>query len=88
LDRPRRLVLTWLNEHYPEMQAEGFTRLTYELERLDGVVKLTLTHEIDVEKSKTIEALGTGWPAVLCSVKSLLETGEALAMTKEWPKGL
>jgi uncharacterized protein YndB with AHSA1/START domain len=87
-DRPRRLVLTWRNEHFPELHAEGFTRLTYELERLDEVVKLTLVHEIDVDNSRIIAKVSTGWPAVLCSLKSLLETGEALAMTKEWPKDL
>jgi uncharacterized protein YndB with AHSA1/START domain len=87
-DRPRRLVLTWRNEHWPEMRAEGFTRLTYELEPIQDTVKLTLTHEIDVERSKLMEALSNGWPSVLCSLKSFLETGEPLAMTKEWPKGL
>jgi uncharacterized protein YndB with AHSA1/START domain len=87
-DRPRRLVLTWRNEHWPEMRAEGFTRLTYELEPIQDTVKLTLTHEIDVERSKLMEALSNGWPSVLCSLKSFLETGEPLAMTKQWPKGL
>src|SRR5262245_7423460 len=43
-DRPRKLVLTWRNEHFPDMRAEGFTRLTYELEPVGGAVKLTLTH--------------------------------------------
>jgi uncharacterized protein YndB with AHSA1/START domain len=88
VDKPRRLVLTWRNEHFPEMRAEGFTRLTYDLEPVQGAVKLTLTHEIGVENSKIITALGNGWPAVLSSLKSLLETGESLEHTREWPKGL
>ena len=88
VDKPRRLVLTWRNEHFPEMRAEGFTRLTYDLEPAGDAVKLTLTHEIGVDNSKIIAALGNGWPAVLSSLKSLLETGESLEHTREWPKGL
>lgn len=88
VDRPRRLVLTWRNEHFPEMQAEGYTRLTYELEASGNEVKLTLTHESDVDRSKLIEAVATGWPSVLSSLKSLLETGESLASTRNWPKDL
>lgn len=88
VDKPRRLVLTWRNEHFPEMQAEGFTRLTYDLEVVQDAVKLTLTHEIDRENSKIIAALADGWPAVLSSLKSLLETGQSLENTREWPKGL
>ena len=76
-DRPRRLVLTWRNEHFPEMRAEGYTRLTYELVASADEVKLTLTHESDVSGSKLIDAVASGWPSVLSSLKSLLETGEA-----------
>lgn len=87
-DHPKRLVLTWRNEHFPEMKAEGFTRLTYEIEPFESDVKLTLTHEIDVDDSKIIGAVSQGWPAVLASVKSLLETGEPLIGTTKWPEGL
>jgi uncharacterized protein YndB with AHSA1/START domain len=88
-DRPRRLVLTWRNEHFPDMKAEGFTRLTYAIEPFgDDAVKLTLMHEIDVENSKLIGAVGAGWPAVLASLKSLLETGAPLAATTKWPEAL
>jgi uncharacterized protein YndB with AHSA1/START domain len=88
VDHPRRLVLTWQNQHFPEMKAEGHTRLTYELEPAKGAIKLTLTHESDVENAKLIDAVSQGWPAVLASLKSLLETGESLEETREWPKGL
>jgi uncharacterized protein YndB with AHSA1/START domain len=88
VDRPHRLVLTWRNEHFPEMRAEGFTRLTYRLEPDGEVVKLTLTHEIDVAQSKMIGAVSSGWPAILASLKSLLETGSSLEATRNWPKDL
>jgi uncharacterized protein YndB with AHSA1/START domain len=75
---PKHLVLKWRNEFMPEMKAEGFTRCVFELGRADNAVKLTVTHTIDRDGSKFVAAVSTGWPAVLSSLKSLLETGEAL----------
>jgi len=50
-------------------------------------VKLTVTHEIDRETSKMIDALSNGWPMILSSLKTLLETGDSLDATKKWPRG-
>ncbi len=88
IDKPRRLVLSWRNEFKPELRAEGFSRATFELEPQGDMVKLTLTHEIDVAGSKFIEAVSSGWPMILASLKSLLETGESLAATRNWPKDM
>jgi len=88
IDRPRRLVLTWRNEHFPEMRAEGFTRLTYQLEPSGEAIKLTLVHEIDVEESKIVAALSQGWPMVLASLKTFLETGTPIEESRKWPEGL
>jgi uncharacterized protein YndB with AHSA1/START domain len=83
----RRIVLTWRNEFKPELRAEGHSRLTYELEPQQDSVKLTVLHEIDKTGSKFIQAVSQGWPPILSSLKSLLETGEALEVTRRWPKG-
>jgi uncharacterized protein YndB with AHSA1/START domain len=88
IDPPRRLVLTWRNEFRPELRAEGHSRLTYELDKQAESVKLTITHGIDMPGSKLIEAVSGGWPAILSSLKSLLETGEPLEETRRWPKGM
>jgi len=88
IDPPRRLVLSWRNEFKPELHAEGYSRATFELEQQGDMVKLTLTHEIDRKSSKFIEAVSGGWPMILASVKSLLETGESLDATRKWPKGI
>jgi uncharacterized protein YndB with AHSA1/START domain len=88
IEPPRRLVLSWRNEFRPELKAEGYSRLTYELEQQDDCVKLTIVHEIDRDGSKLIEAVSSGWPALMASLKSLLETGEPLALTRHWPKGV
>lgn len=84
----KRLVLKWQNHMFPEMTAEGFSRLTYELEPKGETVKLTVTHEMDKPGSKLIKAVSGGWPMILASLKSLLETGESLEGTRKWPEGI
>ncbi len=84
----RRLLLKWKNHMFPEMTAEGYSRLTYELEEKGELVKLTVTHEMEMKDSKLIKAVSGGWPMILSSLKSLLETGESLPGTNKWPEGL
>jgi uncharacterized protein YndB with AHSA1/START domain len=88
IDPPRRLVLTWRNEFRPELHKEGYSQLTYQLEQHGDMVKLMLTHEIDWPESKFIKAVSQGWPAILSSLKSLLETGESLEATRRWPENM
>lgn len=88
IEPQRRLVLSWRNEFKPELREEGYSRLTYELEQQGESVKLTVLHEIDRPDSKLIEVLSGGWPILLASLKSLLETGEPLEETRHWPEGI
>lgn len=84
----RRLVLAWQNHLFKQVEAEGHSRLTYELEPAGDMVKLTLTHEMDRPDSDLIAKTSQGWPAILSSLKSLLETGESLEATRKWPEGI
>jgi uncharacterized protein YndB with AHSA1/START domain len=84
----KRLVLTWQNHMFPEMTAEGHSRMTYELEPIGDSVKLTVIHAMDKSESKLIKAVSNGWPHILSSLKSLLETGESLEETRRWPEGM
>jgi uncharacterized protein YndB with AHSA1/START domain len=79
IERPRRLVTKWLNEK-PAMKAEGYSHCTFEIEPVGGVLRLTVTHETNFPKSKVLEGVGIGWPMVLSNLKSMLETGETLAI--------
>lgn len=88
VDRPHKLVLSWRNESKPEMREEGFTRCTFELVPMGEVVKLTVLHESDLEESKLIGAVSMGWPMILSSLKTMLETGEAFPGSGEWPKNM
>jgi uncharacterized protein YndB with AHSA1/START domain len=75
---PSRMVFNWRNEWKPEMKEEGYSRCTFDLEQIDGAVKLSITHGIDVLNSKFIEGVSGGWPFCLSNLKSLLETGNVV----------
>jgi uncharacterized protein YndB with AHSA1/START domain len=76
IDPPRRLVIKWRNEFRPELKADGYSRCVFEIEKIGEAVKLTVSHSIEQDQSKFIEAVSGGWPKVLSNLKSLLETGE------------
>jgi uncharacterized protein YndB with AHSA1/START domain len=84
-DPPRRLVLKWRNEFRPELKADGYTLCTFEVEPEGEVVRLTVTHEAE-RPHKLIEAVSQGWPRVLSSLKSLLETGKGLPRIEAPPR--
>ena len=86
-DPPRKLVQTWRMLMDPQTEAEGFTRLTYEIaETNPGVSKLTLIHELEGAPRLALflgggmesQGAGGGWSEVLSSLKTLLETGQRL----------
>jgi uncharacterized protein YndB with AHSA1/START domain/DNA-binding transcriptional ArsR family regulator len=84
--RPSRLVVSWHNELFAWARAAGVTRATFTLESMGEVVKLTITHEVPEGGAMMLGALSKGWPMILSSLKSLLETGEALPGTDRWPE--
>ncbi|MCZ0982690.1 SRPBCC family protein [Streptomyces diastatochromogenes] len=65
-------------EAYERLVRERRSRVTFVIEPSGDMVKLTVTHG-DLEPGGTIrELIGEGWPALISSLKSLLETGEEL----------
>jgi uncharacterized protein YndB with AHSA1/START domain len=75
---PRRLVIRWRHRKKPELEAEGESLCTMELEPSGTAVKLSITHTIEREPSNFIAAVSGGWPKVISNLKSLLETGSAV----------
>jgi uncharacterized protein YndB with AHSA1/START domain len=84
---PHKLVQTWRMLMDPGMAAEGFTRLTYEIEEAKGgVTKLTVIHDLtNAPKLASLVAgelesngAGGGWNEILSGLKTLLETGAQL----------
>ena len=86
IERPTMLVLKWRHQLKPELHAEGDTRFAIELEQVGEVVKLTITHEVDKPGSKFIQAVSRGFPKILSSLKSLLETGKPLVVRMAPPQ--
>jgi uncharacterized protein YndB with AHSA1/START domain len=87
VDPPRKLVQTFRMVMDAQMAAQGFTRLTYEIEAgKGGVTKLTVTHELDGAPLLAVllsggmedQGAGGGWSWVLSGLKTLLETGNSL----------
>ena len=74
---PRRLVVTWAFPADAKRPAKH-SRVTYEVERFRGITRLTVTHDRLEPRSGMLEGITEGWPKVLTSLKSLLETGKAL----------
>ena len=76
-DPPRRLAYTFVN--LSDKYRNEFPALaTFVLEPHGKLVKLTLTHEGFDADSKMLPAISKGWPAILSSLKSILETGQPL----------
>lgn len=72
---PRRLVLSWV-EPKDAADKSKHTRVTFDIEPVADMVCLTVTHvDLDAEMRNRI---ANGWPRVLSSMKSFLETGRPL----------
>ena len=86
-DPPRKLSVTF-NVNWPELVEKlGPTLVTYEIEQAGDAVKLTLIQSQDRELGDDILSGGrSGWPAILSSLKSVLETGKPLAMQMAPPQ--
>lgn len=79
---PRRLVITWANASQAEDPA-AYSRVTFELQPYDDMVRLTVTHDGLISGSGMLNGISKGWPIVLSSLKSFLETGQAMDVFAE-----
>ncbi len=61
-----------------EAREEKHTRVTFEISLVHEVVRLTVTHDRLESGSEMHQGIAEGWPKVLSSLKSLLETGRPL----------
>jgi uncharacterized protein YndB with AHSA1/START domain len=78
-DPPRRLAYTW-DPCSTDTERERTSRVTFDIEPRGTVVKLTVTHDNLDEGGKTFRDISGGWPMVLASLKSILETGRVLTI--------
>jgi uncharacterized protein YndB with AHSA1/START domain len=85
-DPPRKLSVTW-NVNWPGLVEKlGQTIVTWEIAQMGDAVRLTMTESHERQLAEDILSGGrTGWPAILSSLKSVLETGKPLAIKMEPP---
>jgi uncharacterized protein YndB with AHSA1/START domain len=74
VDPPRRLAYTF-HPHHDDLEREGPSRVTFEIEPQKEQVRLTITHDQFPPGSRVLEHISRGWPLVLSSLKSVLEGG-------------
>ncbi|MER8826502.1 SRPBCC family protein [Mesorhizobium sp. M0938] len=74
---PTRLVITWANASQASDPA-SYSRVTFELEAYEAMVRLTVVHDELEAGSGMANGIKKGWPIVLSSLKSFLETGQAI----------
>ena len=86
-DPPNKLTVTW-NVNWPALVEKlGPTLVTYAIEQAGDVVTLSLLQSHDRPISDDILSGGrAGWPAILSSLKSVLETGNGLAIKMAPPE--
>jgi uncharacterized protein YndB with AHSA1/START domain len=83
----KRYAVSWRHEKDPEIAKEGHSRMECDLEQQGSTVKVTITHTIAKPESQTIASVSKGWPFVLASLKSFLETGQPIEEARKWPRG-
>ena len=75
---PSRLVFTWARPSDADNPARH-SRVSFDIEPyIDGLVRLTVTHDELAEDPDMLNGISGGWPKVLSNLKTLLETGRAL----------
>ena len=76
VDPPRRLVQSFRALWGEDVESEGTSRVTWEIEPVEDSCRLVVTH--DQLRENANNQLYGGWPMILSGLKTLLETGESL----------
>jgi uncharacterized protein YndB with AHSA1/START domain len=76
VEPPRRLVQTFRALWSEEVEREGTSRVTWEIEPVGSSCRLRVTHD-ELPEGANSELFG-GWPMILSGLKTLLESGEDL----------
>jgi uncharacterized protein YndB with AHSA1/START domain len=70
----------WTDEEFAELVREKRSKVTFDIEQDGASVKLTVTHDGFVPGSQMLAGITAGWPKIVSGLKTLLETGESLAL--------
>jgi uncharacterized protein YndB with AHSA1/START domain len=75
-----KLVITWRPRYSEELASEAPSRVSFEIQPVGDACRLLIRHDEFQPDSQVYEQIQGGWSAIVCSLKSLLETGEPLAI--------
>jgi uncharacterized protein YndB with AHSA1/START domain len=80
--QPSRLVLTWSlpNEIYDPAKV---SRVAFDIESYMDAIRLTVTHSALEAGSEMFKGVSAGWPLVISGMKTLLESGSPMPMTRK-----
>lgn len=79
---PRRFVHTWKSNWGPEFENDRPSRVTWELTPMGATTLLRMTHDDFDGETVTYQSISHGWAPILNSLKSFIETGEALNLAE------
>jgi hypothetical protein len=69
------------DEYVAKLAAEPRSKVTFDIERVDDAVKLTVVHDGFEPDSAVLEGISQGWPRILAELKTLLESEDAVSAT-------
>jgi uncharacterized protein YndB with AHSA1/START domain/DNA-binding transcriptional ArsR family regulator len=68
----------WDDDMQGQLSKEGRSKVSFDIEPVGQMVKLTVIHDDFDPGSTMLEGVSEGWPSILSNLKTLLETGETL----------
>ena len=80
-DRPNKLSYTWHVHYNPAAKLEAPSRVSFLLDELEDSTKLTVVHDNFPPDSVVLPQISEGWIAILCNMKTLLETDTVMAIS-------
>ena len=81
LDYLKKLVFTWHVHYNPIAKKEIPSIVSFHLEQVDDAVKLTLVHNNFPDESVVFSQVDEGWIAIMCNLKTLIETNSVMAIS-------
>lgn len=81
-----RLAFEWLQTNHLATNGERQSVASFELTPMGEVTRLSLVHRDLAPDGPLLKLVAAGWPMLLSSLKSLVETGEPLAFHERLPR--
>jgi uncharacterized protein YndB with AHSA1/START domain len=75
---PRRLSCEWLQTDHLAANGGSASVVRFEFVAMGQVTRLTVTHRDLLTDGSFLKVVSAGWPMILSSLKSLIETGKPL----------